>query len=232
LGDMPTLKSGLVIAGAYADKVRRVLFAQLRDNIKKGEINSKDVARAAGELNRLLFEILVYKLGVDKGDAVRISVDYDLVDGEIKWNLDTLKVEVWRKVPQEEVDKAVRSVVEKAEEIVGGAIEFSVEELGETDTGDIIFTLKHRDREVGALIVTPLDGEALIRGAVVEPTPLILKRKRIEYEGDLKEYIENNITQLMSDAENTERKEAERIIHELKALAQASKEEVTEEEYE
>jgi hypothetical protein len=229
---MPTLKSGLVIAGAYADKVRRVLFAQLRDNIKKGEISSKDVARAAGELNRLLFEILVYKLGVDKGDAVRISVDYDLVDGEIKWNLDTLKVEVWRKAPQEEVDNAVKSVVEKAEEIVGGAIVFTVEEIGETDTGDIIYTLKHRDREVGALIVTPLDGEALVRGAVVEPTPLILKRKRVEYEGDLKEFIENNVTQLMSDAENTERREPERIIHELKALAQASKEEVTEEEYE
>ena len=229
---MPTLKSGLVIAGAYADKVRRVLFAQLRDNIKKGEISSKDVARAAGELNRLLFEILVYKLGVDKGDAVRISVDYDLVDGEIKWNLDTLKIEVWRKVPQEEVDGAVKSIVEKAEEIVGGVIEFSVEELGETDTGDIIYALKHRDRDVGAVIVTPLDGEALIRGAVVEPTPLILKRKRVEYEGDLKEFIEKNITQLMSDAENTERREAERIIHELKALAQAAREEVAEEEYE
>jgi len=229
---MATLKSGLVIAGAYADKVRRVLFAQLRDNIKRGEINSKDVARAAGELNRLLFEILVYKLGVDKGDAVRVSIDYDLVDGEIRWDLNKLRVEVWRKVPQEEVDNVVKSVIEKAEEIVGGVIEFTVEELGETDTGDVIYTLKHRDREVGALIATPLDGETLIRGAVVEPTPLILRRKRVAYEGDLKEFIKNNVTQLMSDAENTERREAERIIHELKALVQATKEEVVEEEYE
>ncbi|MEB3816430.1 MAG: DUF2258 domain-containing protein [Desulfurococcales archaeon] len=229
---MPTLKSGLVIAGAYADKVRRVLFAQLKDNIKKGEVDSKEVARAAGELNRLLFEILVYKLGIDKGDVVRITVDYDVVDGSIKWNLDTLKLEVWKRLPQEEIDKAVSSIAEKAEEIVGKAIEFSVEELGETDTGDIVYALKHRDREVGAIIVTPLDGEALIRGAVVEPTPLIMKRKRVEYEGDLREFIEKNITELMSDAENTERREAERVIRELKALIEATRTPEAEEEVE
>ncbi len=228
---MPTLKSGLVIAGAYADKVRRVLFAQLKDNIKRGELDSKEVARAAGELNRLLFEILVYKLGIDKGDVVRISVDYDVVNGSIEWKLDTLKIEAWRRIPQEEVDKAVSTITEKAEEIVSSAIEFEVEELGETETGDIVYELRHRDRVVGALAVTPLNGEALIRGAVVEPTPLILRRKKISYEGDLRDYIESNITDIMRDAENTERREAERVVRELRALIEASKEEA-EEEYE
>ena len=228
---MATLRSGLVIAGAYADKVRRVLFAQLRDSIKSGEVDAKEVARAAGELNRMLFEIIVNRLGLDKGDVVRISVDYDVVDGRIEWKLDTLRLEAWRKISQEEVDKTVASAVERAEEIVGGAIEFTVEELGESDTGDIVFIIKHQDREVGALIVTPLDGEALVRGAVVEPTPLLLRRQRVEYEGDLREFISQNITSIMENAENVERRDAERIVREAKALIAAATE-VSEEEEE
>ncbi len=35
---MPLLSTGLIIAGAYADKVRRTLFAQLKDKIKHNEI--------------------------------------------------------------------------------------------------------------------------------------------------------------------------------------------------
>jgi len=35
------LSTGLVIAGAYADKLRRTLFAQLRDLVKK----NRDFAR-------------------------------------------------------------------------------------------------------------------------------------------------------------------------------------------
>ncbi|HIE58698.1 MAG TPA: DUF2258 domain-containing protein [Hydrogenothermaceae bacterium] len=53
---MPQLSTGLVIAGAYADKLRRVLFAQLRDKIKAGELTNQLVAQKAGELNRLLFK--------------------------------------------------------------------------------------------------------------------------------------------------------------------------------
>jgi len=224
-----TLRSGLVIAGAYADKVRRVLFAQLRDAIRNGEVDSKEVARAAGELNRMLFEVIVNRLGLDKGDVVRVSVEYEVVDGRIEWKLDTLRLEAWRRMPQEDVDRAVAGAVERAEEIVGGAIEFSVEELGETDTGDLVFIIKHQDREVGALIVTPIDGEALVRGAVVEPTPLLLRRQRIEYEGDLREYIQENITSIMENAENVERRDAERVIREAKALIAAAEEEPREE---
>ncbi len=227
---MPTLRSGLVIAGAYADKVRRVLFAQLRDEIKSGAVDSREVARAAGELNRLLFDVIVNRLKLDKGDAVRISVDYDLVDGKIQWKLDTLRLEAWRKLPQDDVDKAVSAMLEHAEELVSSAIEFTVEELGETDTGDIVFAIRHGEREVGALIATPLNGEALLRGAVVEPTPLLLRRRRIKYEGDLKEFVEKNITTIMEDAENVERREADRVIRELKALIEAAQE-TLEEEY-
>ena len=86
------LSSGYIIVGAYADKIRRTLFAQLRDKIKSKEIDSKEVARAAAELNKLLYEILVNKLGLDKGDVVRIIVEYDVADDRINWNLETLKI--------------------------------------------------------------------------------------------------------------------------------------------
>jgi hypothetical protein len=115
---VPQLSTGFVIAGAYADKLRRVLFAQLRDEIKKGAIESKQVAYRAGELNRLLFEILVNKLKIDKGDVVRIRIEYELKDGDIEWKLDTLRVEAFRRIPDEEVDKAVKEVISAAKEVL------------------------------------------------------------------------------------------------------------------
>lgn len=227
---MPTLRSGLVIAGGYADKVRRVLFAQLREQIKSGELDSKEVARAAGELNRLLFEVLVSKLKVDKSDVVRITVDYEVEESTIKWMLDTLRVEVWRRVPEEDVTPAIREVVEKAEELVAAAIQFSIEKLGKTDTDDIVYAILYDDREVGALLATPLNGEVVIRGAVVEPTPLILRKTVVSFEGELDDYMANNITEIMRNAENVERREAERIVREIRSLIAAAEEAAPEEE--
>ena len=220
----------MVIAGGYADKVRRVLFAQLREQIKSGELDSKEVARAAGELNRLLFEVLVSKLKVDKGDVVRITVDYEIEESTIKWRLDTLRVEVWRRVPEEDVTPAIREVVEKAEELVAAAIQFSVEKLGKTDTDDVVYAILYDDREVGALLATPLNGEVVIRGAVVEPTPLILRKTIVSFEGELDDYIANNITEIMRNAENVERREAERIVREIRSLIAAAEEAASEEE--
>ncbi len=227
---MATLRTGLVIAGAYADKVRRVLFAQLKDKMKSGEIEAQEIARAAGELNRLLFDILVNRLGVDKGDVVRITVDYDIEGAVIKWRLETLQVQAWRRIPDEDVSRIVSEAVSRAEEIMTGAIEFEVEKLGDTDTGDVIYDVRYMGRSVGALLVTPLDGSALVRGAVTEPIPLVLKRATITYEGDLDEYIKRNISRIMEQAMNTERRDAEKVVREIKAMIQALEEEPVDEE--
>ena len=138
---MPQLSTGFVIAGAYADKLRRVLFAQLRDRIKKGEIDNKTVAMRAGELNRLLFDVIVNKLKLDKGDVVRIRVEYDIVDGDIKWRLDTLRIEAFRRIPDDEIAKAVKETVEKAEEVL--AREVTAEERAWTEARE-----KQVEREV------------------------------------------------------------------------------------
>ncbi len=107
------LSTGLVIAGAYADKLRRTLFAQLRDRVKQDREFAREVARASGEINRLLFIILVEKLKVDKGDVVRIRVQYDVEDNRIKWYYDTLRIEYFKRVSDEEVAKAVKEVIEE-----------------------------------------------------------------------------------------------------------------------
>lgn len=227
---MTTLRTGLVIAGGYADKVRRVLFAQLRDAVKRGDLSNSEVARAAGEINRLLFEILVNRLGIDKGDVVRVSVEYEVVDGRVEWKFDTLSVQVWRRAPDEDVSRVVQDTVSKAEEILAGGIRLQAEKAGETDTGDLVFLVKYGERSVGAILVTPLDGEALVRGAITEPTPLKLPRVKLEVGEDVEGYIREGISEIMEKASNVERREAEKIVREIMALVEAAREEPMEEE--
>ncbi len=114
------LSTGLVIAGAYADKLRRTLFAQLRDLVKKNRDFAREVARAAGEMNRLIYIILVEELKSDKGDVVRIRVKYE-VDTEkwkITWKYNTLRIEYFKRYPDEEVKKIIDKILkEKLEEV-------------------------------------------------------------------------------------------------------------------
>jgi len=108
---MVTLSTGLIIAGAYADKLRRTLFAQLSERVRSGEIDSKEVARAAAEVNQLLFNILVEDLKIDKGDVVRVRVDYNVENGMIKWDLNTLSLEVFKRVSDEEINSVIKKRV-------------------------------------------------------------------------------------------------------------------------
>jgi hypothetical protein len=110
---MVTLSTGLIIAGAYADKFRRTLFAQLSEKVKSGEIDSKEVARAAAEVNQLLFNILVEDVKVDKGDVVRIRIDYNIENGTVKWDLSTLSLEVFKRVNDEDVNSVVKKRIEE-----------------------------------------------------------------------------------------------------------------------
>ncbi|MEM4848918.1 MAG: DUF2258 domain-containing protein, partial [Ignisphaera sp.] len=61
---MPRLSSGFVIAGAYADKIRRTMFAQMRDYVRKDKEWGQRIALAIAQLNRFLYTILVEQLKI------------------------------------------------------------------------------------------------------------------------------------------------------------------------
>jgi hypothetical protein len=109
-----------VIAGAYADKVRRTLFAQLKDLTKNDKEMAKEAARASAELNRLLYYLIVDELKSDKGDVVRIRVKYKVYPEKklIEWDYSSLVVEFFRRVSDEEVSKLLGKVInEKLKEV-------------------------------------------------------------------------------------------------------------------
>jgi hypothetical protein len=216
--------TGYVIAGAYADKVRRTLFAQTRDLVKSGTLTPQEVARAAGELNRILYEVFVNKLKMDKGDVVMVNIEYNIEDNRIVWNYDKLEVRVWRREREDVVARALSEVKMVARELAVRVIQFEVARIGETEGGDIVYSLKLAGKEVGAFLLTPLDEDkAVVRGAVLEPTPLLLKRQLIDIQPPVDDFIAKNVGAIMAKATNVEIGEADKAIREIKALVEALK---------
>lgn len=187
------LSTGLVIAGAYADKVRRTLFAQA----KSLGVDSQEVVRAAAELNRVLFRIIVEELGMGKGDVVRVRIEYDLREGRIEWKYKTLQVEAFKRIPDDEVAGKVARVVEKlgevltspvseeekrmlgegAEEVRRSEAERHVAEieigeatfLGENKAGEKIIVIKSPEgRTIGVAALVDVGGKAHVDAIVVE----------------------------------------------------------------
>jgi len=208
-----TLSTGLVIAGAYAQKLRRALFAQLRDQIKVGNVDNSEVARAAGEINRIVYEIIVNKLRLDKGDAVRVRVDYTLKDGKIVWDLGSLRIEAFRRVPDNEVARAISDVIESG----AGTPEYTVKRVGETPLGDVVFDIVENGKVIGKLVATPVDGELIVRGALVEP-PARIEKTKVKAEGSVDTTVSANIRTLVQRATPISREDAEKIVRELEEL--------------
>ncbi len=221
---MPQLSTGLIIAGAYADKVRRVLFAQLKDEIKQGRVSSQEVAYKAGLLNRILYEILVNKLKIDKGDVVRVRIEYNVVNGSIEWVFDKLQVEAFRRINQEEVDAAVKEVIEKVGDVLAapptaeerewtGGIEVSIGdviELGRTAAEEKLFLLKdEKNNNIGIAIYIP--SESRLEALVIKKKEAYKATIRMD-----KEPTSDDVKSLLGRAvfEKTRKEEAEKIIKE------------------
>ncbi|HDD56528.1 MAG TPA: DUF2258 domain-containing protein [Nitrososphaeria archaeon] len=211
------ISTGLVIAGAYADKLRRTLFAQLSSKIKSKEISAAAVARASRDLNMLLYNILVEKLAVKKGDVVRIRIRYVLEDGEIKWDYNSLSIEVYRRVGEEEVEKVLKETLTKAEEVIERKL--TVREVGKTPVGDLVYSVKLGDAEVGLLEVTSLDDEILVRGALTSPEPVIIERAKLKLDGRKPvEVIEEKLREISELGRRVKREEAEEALKKLSEL--------------
>ncbi|MEM0474759.1 MAG: DUF2258 domain-containing protein [Zestosphaera sp.] len=212
---MPTMRTGLVIAGGYATKVRRVVFAQLAEDIREKRIDNKVVAFHVAQLNRFLFEVLVDRLKVNKGDAVRVSIDYEVSEGKIIWKFDTLKVEVFRRVPDEEVTAVLMTLVPEAEKIMAAPVEYAVEFVGDTSDGDKIYALKVGEREGGILELIPINEEFLYIkvGVLLVPEPTKVEKTKIALEGrSYEDALKASINDLLSKGKPITPGEADSII--------------------
>jgi len=85
-----------------------------------------------------------------------------------------------------------------------------------------VYSLKYAGKDVGVLLLTPLDEEkAVVRGAVLEPAPVLLKRQVVDLQPPMDDYIAKNIEAIMSKATPVETVEADKAIREIKALIEA-----------
>ncbi len=107
------VRTGTVIVGYYATKIRRSIFAQTRELVKSGQLSSQEVARSAGELNRWLYTILVEKLVLSKADIVRIEATYSIARGKISWDWGRIKIDVYRKVDPDIVSAAIKHALQE-----------------------------------------------------------------------------------------------------------------------
>ncbi|MEM3980501.1 MAG: DUF2258 domain-containing protein, partial [Ignisphaera sp.] len=215
---MPRLSSGFVIAGAYADKIRRTMFAQMRDYVRKDKEWGQRIALAIAQLNRFLYTILVEQLKIDKGDVIRVRIDYDIDEQNksISWRWDTMIVEAFKRIPQEEVDKLVKTLITKASEISIAAVAYTLDRLGETFDGDLIFTIKLGNREVGAAIITMVNDTLAVlkKGAVLEPTPAIFDRIRLDISPDksIEEVLQTTLSTVIQTARHVDASEALNMV--------------------
>ena len=207
------LSTGFVIAGAYATKVRRTLFAQLKEEVKAGNLSSTEVARAAGELNRILFEIIVNRLNLDKGDVVRVRIEYVVEDGTIKWRLGTLEIEAFRRIPDADVREAIEEVLKEGTP----TFTYTVKKLGETPIGDEIFAILENGEEVGILVATPMDNEVIVRGALRNP-PRIIEKTKLTLQNDIETTVSRNIQVLSERAKPASDEVVEKVIKEIEDL--------------
>lgn len=208
------VRSGLTIAGAYADKLRKALFAQFASKVKTGELSKEDVARASRELNTFLYHILVEKLKLDKLDVVRINIKYEVHGRELRWDYDHLRIEAYKRIPQEKVDETIMEAVRHVKEIIEG--KYIVEEIGKTLTGDTLYKIRLGDLNVGVLEAIRLNDELLIKGALISPEPVMVEKIRIELYGrNPLEVLTEKLNEIISKSRKISRTEAEEAIKTL-----------------
>ena len=102
------LRSGLVRASGYANKIRRVSFATFKNAVDKEEI-----VRATAELNMKLFDT-IREHNIQKNYIIRIEVPYRITsEGKIEWDYNGIKIEVF--VPTVVIEGGEVRLVEAAE---------------------------------------------------------------------------------------------------------------------
>jgi hypothetical protein len=221
---MPELRSGLVFAAGYADKLRRTIFAQLREQVKKDKELAKQVALYVGRLNRALYTLLVEELKVDKFDVVRITISYELdeVNKAIVWKWDTLKVEIYKRIPLETYEEALKKFVARAPTLAVEVVKYNVSKIGETFDGDLIYSIKIDEKEVGVVEVLPVEDIVVLKkAAVIEPVTAIFEKAKIELKGrPIEDALVEQLSKIMEIARHVDTGEALQVINAIRGRLQ------------
>jgi hypothetical protein len=223
---MPTLRSGFVLSAGYAVKLRRTLFAQLKDYVKQDKEFAGKVAYYAALLNRALFTLLVEELKVDKLDVVRITINYDVDEASkaIIWKWDTLKIEVYKRIPPESYESTLKNFILKAPELALKAVRYSISKLGETFDGDLVYGIKIEEKEVGAAVVLPIDeNNAVLKiAAVIEPTSAVFEKTKLELAGrSVEDVLTEQLGRIMQVAKHVSHEEALKVINAIRVKVEA-----------
>jgi hypothetical protein len=222
---MPELRSGLVFAAGYADKLRRTLFAQLREYVKKDKEFAKQIAMYIGRLNGVLYRLFVEELKIDKLDVVRITISYEVdeVNKAIVWKWDTLKVEIYRRIPPETYIESLKKFIERAPALAVEAVKFTISKVGETFDGDVIYSIKIGEKEVGVLEIIPVDEDTIIlkKAAVLEPVAAIFEKARLELRGKtIEDTLVEQLGRVMEVARHVDTAEALQVINAIRGRLQ------------
>lgn len=217
---MPRLNTGLVYTAAYADKIRKTVFAQLKDYARDKEV-AKRINYYVARLNRALFTLLIEDIKLSKDDGVKIIIDYDFDEANksITWKWDTLQLVIYKKMPEDQVKVHLDKFIPIAEELSLGTVSYNVEKIGETVDGDLIYAVKIGDKEIGAVSIYVIDGNKAIlkKASVIEPTPVHFEKTIIDYTGkSLEDALKEELGKVVQKGIHTSYDEAIKIINALR----------------
>jgi len=100
------LRTGIVIAARFADKLRRTAFA-----VFGGILPKEEIVRATSELNRKIYEKLV-SMGVGKLDIVRITVETAVERNRLTFS----EPKIERFIPHTEAEKQLQECEKRLNE--------------------------------------------------------------------------------------------------------------------
>ncbi|MEM1661846.1 MAG: DUF2258 domain-containing protein [Desulfurococcaceae archaeon] len=217
---MPRLNTGLIYAAIYADKIRKTVFAQLKEFARDKEV-AKKINYYVARLNRALFTLLIEDIKLSKDDGIKIMIDYefDEVNKSITWKWDTLQIVVYKKMPEDQIKVYLEKFIPIAEELSTGIVSYSIEKIGETIDGDLIYAIKIGDKEIGAVSIYVLNGNKAVlkKASILEPTPVHFEKTVIDYAGkSLEDALKEELGKVIQKGIHTSYDEAIRIINALR----------------
>ncbi|MDM7275307.1 MAG: hypothetical protein P3X22_004200 [Thermoprotei archaeon] len=154
-----------------------------------------------------------------------MSVNYAVEEGRIRWDLETLSIQAWRRIPEQDINKAIAEVAVKppARRRPAKTLPYVAIRIVEAETGDIIYSVRltRGNIRIGLLRAIPLlKNKALLWGAILDPIPLIIEKIVENVEPSLDSYINNNMEDIIDKATPAEREEAEKILDRIKTVCE------------